>query len=181
MGHGADEEVDVIHDVEEYPDEDSGSDSASAASPSAAVAPGMRLANHEAPLSERLKEVAIGFAPLGLIAFGGPAAHIGILQQAFVEKRQWLDSERFVELMAVGQGLPGPTSTQMVIAIGATRAGLMGGVVAFLLWNLPSFIVLVTFALVSRERIEAATLPDYMIGLPASATVSEEKERESRV
>ncbi|GBG26175.1 Hypothetical Protein FCC1311_023952 [Hondaea fermentalgiana] len=118
---------------------------------------------------ERLAEVFVGFLPLGLIAFGGPAAHIGILQQQFVEKRKWLDTERFVELMSVGQGLPGPTSTQMVVAIGATRAGIPGGLVAFVLWNLPSFIVCVTVALLAVSTLDE-TLPDYLIGLPAAAT-----------
>lgn len=121
------------------------------------------------PFRERLSQVFFGFLPLGLIAFGGPAAHIGILQQQFVEKRQWLDTERFVELMSVGQGLPGPTSTQMVVAIGATRAGIPGGLVAFLLWNLPSLTVLVCVALFAVSNL-GQQLPDYLIGLPAAAT-----------
>jgi hypothetical protein len=69
-------------------------------------------------LSHRLKEVFLNFAPLGLVAFGGPTAHVAILHERFVESKRWLDDEKFVELLAVGQGLPGPTSTQMVIATG---------------------------------------------------------------
>eukprot|EP00924_Labyrinthula_sp_SR-Ha-C_P016003 snap_masked-scaffold_4-processed-gene-16.25-mRNA-1 protein AED:0.03 eAED:0.05 QI:0/-1/0/1/-1/1/1/0/505 len=121
------------------------------------------------PLPVRLWEVLYAFAPLGLIAFGGPAAHIGILHTQFVEKYEWLTDDRFVELMAVGQGLPGPTSTQMVIATGASHAGILGGLLAFFLWNIPSFIVLVTVALVSRENLDPDELPDQLSGLAPAA------------
>lgn len=53
------------------------------------------------------------FLPLGVIAYGGPNAHIALLHERFVDKSKWLTEEQFVELMAVGQGLPGPTSTQV--------------------------------------------------------------------
>jgi hypothetical protein len=75
----------------------------------------------DTPLSYRLKEVFLNFAPLGLVAFGGPTAHVAILHERFVESKKWLDDEKFIELLAVGQGLPGPTSTQMVIATGMQR------------------------------------------------------------
>ena len=61
------------------------------------------------------------FLPLGVIAYGGPNAHIALLHERFVDKSKWLTEEQFVELMAVGQGLPGPTSTQ---ASGSARRGL---------------------------------------------------------
>ncbi|MFQ6031121.1 MAG: chromate transporter, partial [Dehalococcoidia bacterium] len=80
----------------------------------------------------RLAEVIWAFLPLGWIAFGGPQAHIALLQERFVERRRWLDERRFVELLGLGQGLPGPTSTQMVVAVGAVRAGPVGGLLAFL-------------------------------------------------
>lgn len=121
------------------------------------------------PLATRLREVFIAFLPLGLIAFGGPAAHIGVLHTQFVEKYGWLDDDRFVELLAVGQGLPGPTSTQMVIAVGASHGGVLGGILAFMLWNVPSFIVLTTVALVSKENLDPEELPNFLQGLPAAA------------
>lgn len=65
-------------------------------------------------------QVFWSFLPLGVIAYGGPNAHIALLHERFVDKSKWLTEEQFVELMAVGQGLPGPTSTQvsMVVMIG---------------------------------------------------------------
>ena len=55
----------------------------------------------------RLLAVFSAFLPLGFIAFGGPSAHIGLLHKFFVEKRKWVDEARFLELLGVGQGIPG--------------------------------------------------------------------------
>lgn len=89
-------------------------------------------------LIRRLREVGWAFLPLGWIAFGGPQAHIALLQERFVARRRWLDEPRFVELLGLSQGLPGPTSTQMVIAVGAARAGPGGGLLALFLFLLPA-------------------------------------------
>lgn len=89
-------------------------------------------------LGRRLLEVAWAFLPLGWIAFGGPQAHIALLQERFVARRRWLDESRFVELLGLSQGLPGPTSTQMVVAVGAARAGPLGGLLALFLFLFPA-------------------------------------------
>ena len=68
----------------------------------------------QASYSERCAEVAKAFLPMGFIAFGGPQAHIALFLKTFVEgKAKWLDEQRFMELMSLGQALPGPTSTWM--------------------------------------------------------------------
>jgi len=118
---------------------------------------------------ERLKDVFINMGPLGIIAFGGPPGHFGVLFKVFVEKKHWLTSQRFVELLAVCQALPGPTSTHMVVAIGALRAGIPGGFLAFLMWNFPNFTILVAVGLTAVQRLEDG-IPDYFSGLPAAAT-----------
>jgi chromate transporter len=117
-----------------------------------------------------LRDVLVAFAPLGFVAFGGPAAHIGLLQTQFVEKRKWLDNEHFVEVLAVAQALPGPTSTQLVTALGAVRAGIPGGVLAFLLFSLPGLVVMTGVAMASRTYLTAPALPDYLLGFPPAAT-----------
>ena len=89
-------------------------------------------------LGRRLLEVAWAFLPLGWVAFGGPQAHIALLQERFVARRRWLDEPRFVELLGLSQGLPGPTSTQMVVAVGAARAGPLGGLLALFLFLFPA-------------------------------------------
>lgn len=71
------------------------------------------------PLSlfQRLKNVFFAFLPIGYITFGGPAAHVAIYQEAFVHKRNWVNEAQFSELFALGQSLPGPTSTQVLFCI----------------------------------------------------------------
>ena len=83
---------------------------------------------------------------LGLTSFGGPVAHIGYFREEYVARRKWLDEATYVDLVALCQFLPGPASSQVGIAIGITRAGLLGGVAAWLGFTLPSAIALVAFA-----------------------------------
>ncbi len=83
---------------------------------------------------------------LGLTSFGGPVAHLGYFREEYVVRRRWLDEATYADLVALCQFLPGPASSQVGIAIGITRAGLLGGVVAWLGFTLPSAIALVAFA-----------------------------------
>ena len=73
-------------------------------------------------------------------------AHLGYFREEYVRRRQWLDDERFAEIVALSQALPGPASSQVGIAIGLTRAGLPGAMLAWLGFTLPSAILLVLFA-----------------------------------
>jgi chromate transporter len=109
------------------------------------------------------------FAPLGLVAFGGPQAHVAILRDHLVEQRDWIDEEAFTELFAIGQGLPGPTSTQLVISTALSRAGPLGGLIAFFLWNLPGLIILTVCGVLIEEFVNPNVAPWYLIGLPAAA------------
>jgi len=84
---------------------------------------------------------------LGLTAFGGPVAHVGFFREEYVAKRKWLTEERFAELMAVTQFLPGPGSSQLGAAIGYERAGWLGGFTAWFAFTLPSAVVLMLFAI----------------------------------
>ena len=93
------------------------------------------------PLSVRLREVARAFLPMGFIAFGGPQAHIALFLKEFVEKKEWLDEQRFLELMSLGQAMPGPTSTQMATAMGIARAGVLGGMTSFWLFDWVGFAI----------------------------------------
>jgi chromate transporter len=85
--------------------------------------------------SARLADVVRVFLRLGLIAFGGPAAHIALFEQECVRRLQWIDRRRFLDLLAVANLVPGPTSTELAIHIGRMRAGwagLVAGGVAFI-------------------------------------------------
>jgi chromate transporter len=83
---------------------------------------------------------------LGLTSFGGPVAHLGYFREEYVVRRKWLDETTYADLVALCQFLPGPASSQVGIAIGITRGGLLGGVAAWLGFTLPSAIALVAFA-----------------------------------
>ena len=87
------------------------------------------------------------FFILGLTAFGGPVAHIAYFRTQFVEKRQWLSDPEFSQLLAISQALPGPASSQLGFAIGLYRGGMLGAVIAFIAFTLPSALLLVLFAL----------------------------------
>ena len=82
-----------------------------------------------------LSKLFRAFLKLGLISFGGPVAHVSYFHQEFVVKRRWLDEAAFADLLALCQFLPGPTSSQMVFAIGLRRAGLPGGLDRFVLFH----------------------------------------------
>ena len=82
------------------------------------------------------------FLRLGLTSFGGPVAHIGYFRKEFVEKRHWLGDAAFVELLALCQFLPGPSSSQMGISLGLGRGGVAGAAAAWLGFTLPSALVM---------------------------------------
>ena len=88
---------------------------------------------------------------LGLTSFGGPIAHIGYFRREYVERRAWVDDHTFADLVALSQSLPGAASSKLGMAIGIVRAGLPGGLAAWLGFTLPSAIALVTFALAVRQ------------------------------
>ncbi|MFN0073086.1 MAG: chromate efflux transporter [Chloroflexota bacterium] len=83
---------------------------------------------------------------LGLTSFGGPIAHIGYFRTEYVERRGWVDEHTYADLVALCQFLPGPASSQVGISLGIIRAGLWGGLAAWLGFTLPSALALVAFA-----------------------------------
>lgn len=93
-------------------------------------------------------EIFWRFLALGCVSFGGPAAHIGYFQKEFVEKRGWLDEAAYARLIALGQFLPGPASSQVGFALGLRRGGVGGGIAAFAGFTLPSFLLMYTLAVV---------------------------------
>ena len=95
-------------------------------------------------------EVLLVATRLGLTSFGGPIAHLGYFRQEYVVRRQWLDEKRYAELVALCQFLPGAASSKLGISVGIVRAGLPGGLAAWLGFTLPSAVALTAAALVLR-------------------------------
>ncbi|MBB5173305.1 chromate efflux transporter [Texcoconibacillus texcoconensis] len=88
---------------------------------------------------------------LGCTSFGGPVAHLGYFHEEYVRRRKWLDEKSYADLIALSQFLPGPGSSQVGMGIGMMRGGLLGGMVSFLGFTLPSVIILVLFALFIQQ------------------------------
>lgn len=87
------------------------------------------------------------FLRLGLTSFGGPVAHLAFFRAEFVARQKWLDEQSYADLVALCQFLPGPSSSQVGIALGLLRAGWRGAFAAWAGFTLPSAIALVLFAL----------------------------------
>ncbi|MDF2662622.1 MAG: chromate ion transporter family protein [Paenibacillus sp.] len=93
-----------------------------------------------------LMELFLVSTKLGLTSFGGPIAHLGYFHNEYIRKRRWMDERSYADLVALCQFLPGPASSQVGIGIGMIRAGLLGGLIAWLGFTLPSVIALIWFA-----------------------------------
>ncbi len=83
---------------------------------------------------------------LGLTSFGGPIAHLGYFHEEYVKRRKWIDEQSYADLVALCQSLPGPTSSMVGSAIGFARAGMLGGLVHWFGFTLPSALALIAFA-----------------------------------
>jgi chromate transporter len=94
-----------------------------------------------------LLEILMVSTRLGLTSFGGPVAHLGYFHEEYIRRRKWLDEKSYADLVALCQFLPGPASSQVGIGIGVMRAGVLGGIVSFIGFTLPSVIILILFAL----------------------------------
>lgn len=90
---------------------------------------------------QRLTELAVVFLRLGTIAFGGPAAHIAMMDDEVVKRRQWMSRENLLDLIGVTNLLPGPNSTELAIHIGYERAGWRGLFIAGSCFILPAMLI----------------------------------------
>src|SRR6266540_2003128 len=102
--------------------------------------------DHAAAQRGSVLEVLAVATRLGLTSFGGPIAHLGYFRDEYVVRRNWLDDQTYVDLVALCQFLPGPASSQVGISISILRAGLLGGLAAWLGFTLPSALALLLFA-----------------------------------
>ncbi len=91
--------------------------------------------------SKKLKEVAKVFFKMGVFAFGGPAAHIAMMEDEIVKRRKWMDQQHFLDLIGATNLIPGPNSTEMTMHCGHERAGFKGLIIAGLSFILPAIFI----------------------------------------
>ncbi len=116
----------------------------------------------------RWVEIASAFLKLGCISFGGPVAHLGYLRNEFVTRRRWLDDVAYADIVGLCQFLPGPTSSQVVFALGLWRAGVGGAILSSFCFTLPSALLMIAFGY-SVSRIHDLAHAGWLHGLRLAA------------
>jgi chromate transporter len=112
-----------------------------------------------------VSELAKLFSKLGLIAFGGPAAHIAMMQDEVVNKRKWMSEQHFLDLVGATNLIPGPNSTEMAIHIGQERAGGKGLIVAGLCFILPAVVITGFFAWLYKRYGQLPQIQAFIYGI----------------
>lgn len=110
-----------------------------------------------APPTTPLRDIAAVFLKLGTTAFGGPAAHIAMMDEEVVTRRRWLTRERFLDYLGAVNLIPGPNSTELAIHIGHARAGWPGLLVAGIAFIAPAFLIVYGIA---WAYVRYGSLPD---------------------
>ena len=98
------------------------------------------------PLRQRLRELLALFGLLGIIGFGGPAAHIALMRREVVDRRRWMTDQGVMDLVGLTSLIPGPNSTELAMLIGQQRAGMRGLLVAGLAFILPAAAIVLALA-----------------------------------
>ena len=112
-----------------------------------------------------LKELTKLFLKLGFIAFGGPAAHIAMMQQEVVVKRKWMSEQHFLDLIGATNLIPGPNSTELAIHIGYDRAGWKGLLVAGFCFILPAVFITGIFAWLYKTYGQMPQVQPFLYGI----------------
>ena len=115
--------------------------------------------------SGSVREVAAVFLGLGVIAFGGPAAHIALMREELVRRRGWVTDERFVDLMGATNLIPGPNSTELAIHLGWDRARWRGLVMAGVCFILPAAVIVSCLAWAYVEYGRTPVVGDVLYGV----------------
>ncbi|MBO3699447.1 chromate efflux transporter [Roseivirga sp. E12] len=113
----------------------------------------------------RLAEVAGLFFKLGCIAFGGPAAHVAMMEEEVVVKRKWMDRQHFLDLMGATNLIPGPNSTEMTMHCGHERAGIPGLFVAGFCFIFPAVVITGVFAWLYSQYGQLPEVEAFVFGI----------------
>lgn len=120
---------------------------------------------------EKLKEVAGVFFKLGCVAFGGPAAHVAMMEEEIVNKRKWMDRQHFLDLMGATNLIPGPNSTEMTMHCGHERAGAAGLFVAGACFIFPAVVITGIFAWLYGKYGQLPAVEPFIYGIKPAVLV----------
>ena len=120
---------------------------------------------------KEIKEVALLFLKLGLITFGGPAAHIAIFEDEVVSKRKWMTHQHFLDLVGATNLFPGPNSTEMAIHTGYQRAGVAGLLTAGICFTLPAVIITGIFAYIYAVYGNLPDVKPFLYGIKPAVII----------
>ncbi|WP_177765197.1 chromate efflux transporter [Flavobacterium sp. I3-2] len=113
----------------------------------------------------QIKEIARLFFKLGVIGFGGPAAHIAMMQREVVAKRQWMSDQQFLDLLGATNLIPGPNSTELAIHIGYDKGGWKGLLVAGLCFIFPAVLITGIFAYFYQKYGQIPEVSPFLYGI----------------
>jgi chromate transporter len=114
---------------------------------------------------QNISEIFKLFFHLGIVAFGGPAAHIAMIHKEVVDKRKWMDEKHFLDLVGATSLIPGPNSTEMVIHCGYQRGGLAGLITAGVSFIFPACLLTGLLAYLYTQALHIPNFEAYMIGI----------------
>lgn len=117
------------------------------------------------PSNNKLKEVALVFFKLGCFAFGGPAAHIAMMEDEIITKRKWMSRAHFLDLIGATNLIPGPNSTEMTMHCGYVRAGSKGLFVAGIAFIIPAVIITALLAYLYVSYGELPQVAPFLFGI----------------
>jgi chromate transporter len=120
---------------------------------------------HEVGQRGRVGELARLFLKLGIVAFGGPAAHIAMLEDEVVRRRQWIDRQHFLDLIGATNLIPGPNSTEMTMHVGYERAGWRGLLVAGSCFILPAVLITGGLAWLYVTYLTVPAIEPFLVGI----------------
>jgi chromate transporter len=112
-----------------------------------------------------LMDIILLFFKLGIICFGGPAAHIAMMQQEIVKKKNWLSEQQFLDLLGITNLIPGPNSTEMAAHIGYEKLGLKGLLAAGISFILPSILITGFIAVLYKKYGQLPEVYPYVYGI----------------
>ncbi|HTY35702.1 MAG TPA: chromate transporter, partial [Bacteroidota bacterium] len=115
-----------------------------------------------------MKELALLFLKLGTISFGGPAAHIALMEEEIVKRRGWMSHEDFLDLLGATNLIPGPNSTEMAAHIGYVRGGWKGLVVSGACFILPAATISLLLAVLYSTYGSLPRAASFIFGIRAS-------------